>query len=93
MMTKAKNKTVKTKPRELVGILVKLNDKTMKIRVERKYPHPIYAKIIKTHKTYLAGFEGKIEDFALGDEVLIQECKPVSARKTWKFIKVTKKAE
>lgn len=94
-MAKAKLKTkeeIKTKPREVSGNLVRVGGKTLKIKVETKFPHPKYAKIIKTHKNYLADFDGK-EELTVGDEILIQECKPVSSKKTWKFIKVINKAE
>ena len=94
-MAKTKVETkeeIKTKPREVIGNLVRISDKTLKINVESKFRHPMYDKIIKTHKKYLADFDGK-EELTVGDEILIQECKPISAKKTWKFIKVIKKAE
>ena len=98
-MTTKNKEQIKTKPRELVGILTHVSERTLKVRVESKHPHPKYTKIIKTHKSYLADVpvaDGKkdkeTKDLVVGDEVLIQECKPLSSRKTWKFIKVTRKA-
>lgn len=76
-----------------VGKIEKMSSiNTIKVRVESKYPHPKYGKIIKKHKGYLVHNNGKIEDLRVGDEVLIRECAPVSRAKRWEIVEIIKKS-
>ena len=56
-------------------------DKTVVVRVERRVKHPLYGKIIRLSKKYHAHDEGNA--FKLGEQVRIQECKPMSKLKSW----------
>jgi len=62
------------------------NDKTAKVSVARLWKHPIYLKSVKRTKNYACHVEGI--DLQVGDEVLIEQCAPVS--KTKKFRVVSK---
>lgn len=80
-----KEKTVHKK--ELSGIIIKLiDDKTVKIEVEKKKAHPLYGKIIKSHKKFVVDKAGL--DVKLGDKVVIRECRPLSKNKTFKLINI-----
>lgn len=71
----------------LKGEVVKvIDDFTVKVEVERKQPHPLYKKIIKSHKTYLV--DASNNEVNVGDYVTIEECKPKSKSKTFKLIEV-----
>ncbi len=59
-------------------------DKTVTVLVERRYMHPMYKKYIKRTDKYAAHDETNA--FGIGDKVQIEECKPISKRKTWKVI-------
>ena len=59
-------------------------DKTVVVRVERRVKHPLYGKIIRLSKKYHAHDEGNA--YALGEQVRIQECAPVSKLKTWEVL-------
>ncbi len=59
-------------------------DKTITVLVERRYKHPVYKKYIKRTDKYAAHDEGNA--FKIGDRVQIEECRPISKRKTWKVI-------
>lgn len=59
-------------------------DKTVTVLVERRYMHPMYKKYVKTSSKYAAHDENNV--FKTGDSVQIQECRPISARKTWVVI-------
>ncbi|MAJ63335.1 MAG: 30S ribosomal protein S17 [Alphaproteobacteria bacterium] len=61
-------------------------DKTVTVLVERRVKHPIYAKFIKKSKRYAAHDE--TNQYTVGQEVMIEECKPLSKRKSWKVIGV-----
>lgn len=56
-------------------------DKTIVVRVETKKPHPLYGKIVKSHKKYYAHDENN--EYKEGDMVLIKETNPVSKTKKW----------
>ena len=71
--------------RILVGTVVSdAMDKTVTVRVTRRFKHPLYKKVVTARKKYLAHDEGNA--FHEGDIVRIQECAPISKRKTW-FVK------
>lgn len=56
-------------------------DKTIIVRVERRFMHPMYRKYIRASKKYAAHDEAN--RFKEGDQVRIQECRPISKRKCW----------
>lgn len=59
-------------------------DKTVTVLVERRYTHPIYKKIVKRTDKYAAHDEANT--FKVGDRVKIEECRPISKRKSWRVI-------
>ncbi len=56
-------------------------DKTVTVLVERRTMHPIYKKYVKQSAKYAAHDETNL--FRVGDTVEIEECRPISKRKTW----------
>ncbi len=65
-------------------------DKTITVLVERRYIHPMYKKYVKRTDKYAAHDENNA--FKEGDFVAIQECRPISKRKTWTVVGDKKKA-
>ena len=66
-------------------VVKKSGDKTISVLVTRQTTHPIYKKLIRVSKKYLAhDSESKI---IVGDSVRIQETKPISKNKSWEVIK------
>ncbi len=61
-------------------------DKTIVVKVERQYKHPLYKKMIRRHKKFKAHDENN--ECNLGDTVEIQECRPLSADKRWNLLKI-----
>ena len=57
------------------------SDKTIVVEVIRRVKHKLYKKIIKKVKKYHAHDEANI--YKIGDNVTIQEVKPISKMKTW----------
>lgn len=73
----------------LTGVVVSDKaDKTVTVLVERQMQHPLYGKVIKQSKKYLAHDE--TDQYKIGDIVEIQEARPISKSK--KFV-VTSKVE
>ena len=77
--------------RQLTGKVVseKMN-KTVTVLVERQVMHPVIGKVVSRTKKYHAHNEGN--DAKMGDKVVIEECRPLSATKTWKVAKVAERA-
>lgn len=59
-------------------------DKTIIVQVERRFKHPVYKKFIKRSKKFAAHDEAN--QCKVGDLVRIQECAPISRRKTWTVV-------
>ncbi|MVA97499.1 30S ribosomal protein S17 [Nitratireductor sp. CAU 1489] len=57
------------------------NDKTVVVKVERRFTHPVMKKTVRTSKNYKAHDEAN--SFKVGDTVLIQESRPISKDKRW----------
>ena len=59
-------------------------DKTITVLVERRIMHPLYKKFIRRSKKYAAHDDTNLcHD---GDVVRIEECRPISKRKSWLLI-------
>ena len=56
-------------------------DKTVTVLVDRRVMHPLYKKFIRRSKNYAAHDESNV--CQVGDTVHIEECRPISKRKTW----------
>ncbi len=60
------------------------NDKTIVVRVERRFAHPLYKKTVRRSKKYQAHDENN--SAKVGDKVFIQECAPISKNKRWSIV-------
>jgi small subunit ribosomal protein S17 len=71
--------------RILQGLVVSdVNEKTVTVKVERRFMHPVYKKFIVRSKKYLAHDESN--QVKSGQTVRIQECRPLSKRKRWEVV-------
>ena len=59
-------------------------DKTITVLVSRRVIHPLYKKFIRRSKNYAA--HDDLNQCQIGDAVRIEECRPISKRKTWMLI-------
>ena len=59
-------------------------DKTVVVRVERRFRHPVYKKFIRNSKRYAA--HDPENAHKVGDIVRIRECRPISRRKRWEVV-------
>jgi small subunit ribosomal protein S17 len=59
-------------------------DKTVVVRVERRFMHPLYKKYITRSKKYAA--HDADNHFKVGDQVRIRECRPISKLKRWEVL-------
>ena len=71
--------------RILSGVVVSdKGDKTIVVKVERRFKHPLMQKIVRRSKRYHAHDEANA--FKVGDLVRIEECRPVSKLKSWRVV-------
>ena len=56
-------------------------DKTVVVKVERRFTHPLYKKVVRRSKKYHAHDEANT--YKTGDTVRIEECVPISKNKRW----------
>lgn len=71
--------------RILQGTVVSdVNEKTIVVRVERRFTHPLLKKVVRRSKKYHAHDESNAAK--VGDMVSIQECSPISKNKRWTII-------
>ena len=77
--------------KEKIGIVVSNKmQKTIVVRVESRFSHPIYSKIVVKTKRYLAHDEDN--QCNIGDQVLITEHRPLSKKKRWILNKIISKS-
>jgi small subunit ribosomal protein S17 len=77
--------------RTLQGVVVSdKQDKTVVVRVDRRFTHPEMKKTIRRSKKYHAHDEKN--EFKTGDTVWIEERRPISRLKHWAVIKGEKAA-
>ena len=60
--------------------------KTIVVRVQRRFPHPKYGKIITRHAKFVAHDERR--EAHVGDRVRIEETRPLSKTKRWRLVQV-----
>jgi small subunit ribosomal protein S17 len=71
--------------RVLQGTVVSdANEKTVVVRVERRFTHPVMKKTVRRSKKYHAHDEGNIAK--VGDIVWIEETAPISKNKRWTLV-------
>ena len=71
-------------------VISKSGDKSITVQIDYKVKHPKYGKYIK-RRTKL-GVHDEKNQAGVGDVVEIVECRPISKRKSWRLVSVTKKA-
>ncbi|MCD6402445.1 30S ribosomal protein S17 [bacterium] len=72
--------------KQLKGVVVSNKmQKTVVVEVARIKVHPKYKRRYKVHKRYKAHDEK--EECKVGDQVIIEECRPLSKEKKWRVIK------
>lgn len=63
--------------------------KTIVVRVERRFPHPQFKKVITAFSKFYAHDEKS--EAKVGDRVRIQESRPLSKMKRWRLVEVVER--
>jgi small subunit ribosomal protein S17 len=64
---------------------------TVTVTVHMQVRHPLYKKSFRQSKKFLVDTKG-VTDLGVGDEVIIEECRPLSKSKHFKIKEVLKRA-
>ncbi|RYB02836.1 30S ribosomal protein S17 [Lichenibacterium ramalinae] len=71
--------------RILQGVVVSdKQEKTIVVKVERRFTHPLLKKTVRRSKNYHAHDEAKA--YKVGDVVSIEETRPISKLKRWTVV-------
>jgi small subunit ribosomal protein S17 len=81
----------KEKPTRIGTVVSDKMDKTLIVKVERTFKHPLYKKYIKRDKNFAVHDENN--EAKVGDRVKIEEYRPVSKTKRWRLIGILEKGE
>ena len=74
--------------RILQGVVVSDKmEKSVTVKVERRFKHNLYKKYIRRSKKYAAHDE--TNSLKVGDVVKIRECRPISKQKRWEVVSET----
>ena len=63
--------------------------KTIVVRVQRRFPHPVFKKVVTQFNKFYAHDEKT--EARVGDLVRIQECRPLSKTKRWRLVEVVER--
>lgn len=66
-------------------------DKTIVVEVEDRVKHPLYGKVIR--RTSKVKAHDEANSAGIGDLVLINETRPLSATKRWRLVEILEKAK
>lgn len=83
--------TARASRKERVGEVISSNmSKTIVVRVERRFPHPKYKKVVTGYKKFYAHDDKG--DAKVGDRVRIEETRPLSKLKRWRLVEVVERS-
>jgi small subunit ribosomal protein S17 len=84
------NTVVRANRKERTGeVIASKMAKTIIVRVERRFPHPQFKKVIKTFKKLYVHDEKQVAK--VGDQVRIEETRPLSKTKHWRLVEVVER--
>src|SRR5438477_1629286 len=78
------------KRKERIGeVISNKTAKTITVRVERRFPHPRFRKVVTGYKKFYAHDEKN--EAKVGDHVRIEETRPLSKTKRWRLVEVVRR--
>ena len=88
----AHSESARAKRKERMGeVISNKMAKTIIVRVERRFPHPRFKKVVTGYKKFYAHDEKS--EAKVGDRVRIQETRPLSKLKRWRLTQVLERGE
>lgn len=85
------DKSTARKRKVVQGVVISnAMDKTVRVRIDRRYLHPVYKKYVTRKKVLMAHDERN--ECKVGDAVQLTECRPLSRKKRWRVTQIASKA-
>jgi small subunit ribosomal protein S17 len=85
--TTTTSEAARAKRKERVGeVISNKMTKTIIVRVERRFPHPTYKKVVTGYKKLYAHDEKS--EAKVGDRVRLEETRPLSKTKRWRLVEI-----
>ena len=79
------------KRKERVGeVISNKMTKTIVVRVERRFPHPRFKKVVTGYKKFYAHDEKS--EAKVGDRVRLEETRPLSKTKRWRLVEIVERS-
>ena len=76
--------------KERIGeVIANTMAKTITVRVQRRFPHPKFKKVITGYKKFYAHDEKA--EAKVGDRVRIEETRPISKTKRWRLVEIVER--
>jgi small subunit ribosomal protein S17 len=83
---------VQEQRKQVEGVVVSDKmEKSIVVKVERSWRHPLYGKVVKTAKKYHAHDENN--EAREGDRVRLLESRPISKLKKWVLLEIVERPE
>jgi small subunit ribosomal protein S17 len=80
----------RTHRKERIGeVIANKMAKTIIVRVERRFPHPKFKKVVTGYKKFYAHDEKS--EAKVGDRVRIEETRPLSKTKRWRLVEIVER--
>jgi small subunit ribosomal protein S17 len=89
-MTGANDKVQAQRKTKVGRVVSDKMDKTIVVSIERLARHPLYKRVIRLTSKFKVHDEAN--EARIGDTVLIEESRPLSATKRWRLVSVTQRA-
>jgi small subunit ribosomal protein S17 len=65
-------------------------DQTIVVQIKNLVRHKLYGKYLRRHVKYMA--DDPENSCNIGDQVMIEECRPLSKKKRWRLREIVEKA-
>jgi len=88
-MTETSNEVRGNRKERIGEVLSSKMAKTVVVRVERRFAHPTFKKVVTQYKKFYVHDEKS--EAKPGDRVRIEETRPVSKLKRWRLVEVVEK--
>ena len=89
--TTTTSQAARAKRKERVGeVISNKMAKTIIVRVERRFPHPKFKKVVTGYKKLYAHDEKK--EAKVGDRVRLEETRPLSKTKHWRLVEIVERS-
>ena len=84
------SEAARAKRKERVGeVISNKMTKTIIVRIQRRFPHPTYKKVVTGYKTLYAHDEKG--EAKVGDHVRLEETRPLSKTKRWRLVEIVER--